>query len=58
MLRRWRCRKLYEYNYGCYKNPKLILNIEKNNFYDFTIEDFVMENYNPISPNLKLELGI
>lgn len=38
--------------------PKLILNPNKTNFYDFTIEDFTMVNYNPIKPQLKLELGI
>ena len=38
--------------------PKLILNPEKTNFYDMTIDDFIMENYNPIRPQLKLELGI
>lgn len=38
--------------------PKLILNPEKTNFYDMTIDDFTMENYNPIRPQLKLELGI
>ena len=40
------------------KNPQLILNEDKTNFYDFTIEDFTMVNYNPIKPQLKLELGI
>lgn len=39
-------------------NPKLILNPDKTNFYDFTIDDFTMENYNPIRPQLGLELGI
>lgn len=39
-------------------HPRLILNPKKTNFYDMTIEDFIMENYNPIQPNLKLELGI
>lgn len=38
--------------------PKLILNPEKTNFYDMIIDDFTMENYNPIKPQLKLELGI
>lgn len=37
---------------------KLVLNPNKNNFYDFTIDDFTMENYNPIKPNLKFELAI
>ena len=27
-------------------------------FYNMTIDDFTMENYNPIKPQLKLELGI
>ena len=39
-------------------HPMLILNEDKDNFYDFTIEDFFMVNYNPIKPQLKLELGI
>ena len=39
-------------------NPNLVLNSEKTNFYDFTIEDFEMVCYNPIKPQLKLELGI
>ena len=39
-------------------NPRLILNPKKTNFYDMTIEDFTMENYEPIKPQLKLELGI
>ena len=38
--------------------PKLVLNPDKTNFYEMTIDDFTMENYEPIKPNLKLELGI
>ena len=38
--------------------PMLILNPEKTDFYDMTIDDFIMENYEPIKPQLKLELGI
>lgn len=38
--------------------PILILSPEKNNFYDFTIDDFTMMNYNPIKPQLKFDLGI
>lgn len=40
------------------KTPKLILNPAKTNFYDFTIDDFEMVNYEPMKPQLKLELGI
>ena len=39
-------------------SPNLVLNPEKTNFYDMTIEDFEMICYNPIKPQLKLELGI
>lgn len=45
-------------NENLFQMPKLILNPEKTNFYDFTIEDFTLENYYPIKPQLKLELGI
>ena len=38
--------------------PKLILNMKKTNFYEFTIDDFEMQNYEPVKPQLKLELGI
>ena len=43
---------------GPMRNPMLIINPEKTNFYEMTIDDFTMENYNPIKPQLKLELGI
>ena len=59
MLRRWRVVDLeYLLGYRECDNPNLILNYDKTNFYDFTIDDFTMENYNPIKPQLKLELGI
>ena len=38
--------------------PRLILNPEKTNFFEMTIDDFTMVNYEPIKPQLKLELGI
>lgn len=38
--------------------PILSLNDEKTDFYNMTIEDFTMFAYNPIKPQLKLELGI
>ena len=38
--------------------PMLILNPAKTNFYDITIDDFEMINYDPVKPQLKLELGI
>ena len=39
-------------------NPRLILNPDKTDFYDITIDDFSMVNYDPIKPQLKLEIGI
>ena len=45
--------------YGKYiKPPMLVLNPDKTNFYDFTIEDFEMVDYESMKPQLKLELGI
>jgi thymidylate synthase len=58
MLRRYDARKNEEEVSGEYPNPMLILNPDKNNFYDFTIDDFTMVNYNPIRPNFELPLGI
>jgi thymidylate synthase len=40
------------------QNPQLILNPEKTNFYEMTIDDFTLEGYSPIKPQFKLELGI
>lgn len=40
------------------KQPKLILKEGKTNFYDFTIDDFEMIDYEPVKPQLKFELGI
>lgn len=37
---------------------KLILADNKTNFYDIAIDDFTMLNYEPIKPQLKLEIGI
>ena len=40
------------------KQPKLILKEGKSNFYDFTIDDFEIIDYEPVKPQLKFELGI
>lgn len=39
-------------------NPNLILNPDVTNFFETTIDDFTMLNYEPIKPQLTLELGI
>ena len=49
--------KRYEEN-GDMPQPKLVLKTDKTNFFEFTLEDFVMENYDPIKPQLKFDLGI
>ncbi len=38
--------------------PYLVLHFYGKTFYEFTIDDFEMVNYDPIKPQLKLELGI
>lgn len=40
------------------KVPTMKLNESKTNFYDFTIEDFELINYEPVKPNLKFALGV
>lgn len=40
------------------ENPQLILNPDKKDFYNMTIEDFTVVNYTPTKPQLKLDLGI
>jgi thymidylate synthase len=36
----------------------MVLNPDKTNFYDMTIDDFILVGYEPKKPQLKLELGI
>jgi thymidylate synthase len=38
--------------------PMLVLNENVKDFYEITIDDFAMIDYDPIKPQLKLELGI
>ena len=38
--------------------PALVLKPEKKDFYEITIEDFDMVNYDPMQPQLKFPLGI
>lgn len=45
----------YDYEF---EPVKMNFNSKSDNFYDFSIEDFSLENYNPIKPQIKLELGI
>lgn len=48
---------LNRYNYTD-KTPMMKLNEDKTSFYDFTIDDFELQNYEPLKPNLKFELGV
>ena len=64
MIKRYN-QRVYDYEFSIYagesdknKQPKLLFLGETNNFYDMTIDDFEMINYEPIKPQLKLELGI
>ena len=51
-------KNIYFQEYEKNKVPRLIFTSTKTNFYDMTIDDFEMINYEPIKPQLKLELGI
>ncbi len=39
-------------------NPTIELKTDKNNFFEFNIEDFQIRDYYPMKPNLSLPLGI
>lgn len=49
---------MQRYDVDTESTPKLIFKPKSMNFYDFTIDDFSIENYEPIAPNLKFELGV
>ena len=38
--------------------PYIALETDKTDFFEFTVDDFKIYNYNPIEPQLKFELGI
>ena len=57
MLHRFWQRQLHHNNENNLK-PQIILCTDKSNFYDFTIDDFVIKDYVPIKPQIKLDLGI
>ena len=40
------------------KVPVMKLHQDKTGFYDFTIDDFELTDYEPVKPNLKFELGV
>lgn len=40
------------------KTPTMKLNENKTSFYDITVDDFELLNYEPVKPNLKFELGV
>lgn len=59
MKRRYRNKKEDEALFGNgWRTPKMYLDMKKKDFYEFTIDDFRLEEYNPMRPQLKLELGI
>ena len=38
--------------------PKFKFNPKSTDFYEFNINDFSLEDYSPVKPQLKFELGI
>ena len=58
LIRRYKEKEQAELNGEKQPNPNLILDTDKTNFYDFTIDDFKLLDYEPMKPQLKLDLGI
>ena len=53
-----RYQETLDYWDGSESHPFMFFNPKSDNFYQFTINDFELINYNPIKPQLILELGI
>jgi thymidylate synthase len=58
MKRRYRDKSEFEKKLGEFTKPWMRLKKGKGEFYDVTVDDFEMRLYDPIKPQLKLELGI
>ena len=58
LLNRYECAMCDTTTVKYSSKSRLILNPSKTNFYDISVEDFEIINYNPMKPQLKLELGI
>lgn len=60
LRRRYKLKEEYGYIYGDDRviMPKLVLSHKVKDFYEMNIDDFTMSNYEPLRPQLKLELGI
>lgn len=58
MKARFGMRDYHEYEGRNYPTPKIILNPEAKNFFEMTINDFSIEGYSPVKPQLSLDLGI
>ena len=58
MKRRYRDRAKNEDALASILKPRITLKLGKKNFYDVSIDDFEIRNYEPTKPQLKLDLGI
>lgn len=58
LLNRFEQKEREEYFGGEKPLPKLILNPDAKDFFEMTIDDFTMVDYESMKPQLKLELGI
>lgn len=58
IMERYEATKLQESLYGPKKTPKMLFDPELDDFFQFTAEDFTVVDYDPIKPQLKLDLGI
>ena len=58
MIRRYEEALLTDVDGGGKEQPRLIFNPKRDNFYEFTTDDFELLNYEPMRPQLVLPLGI
>lgn len=58
LLSRWKSKHKAQDTSFILSAPILTLNPDKRDFYSFTIDDFEMQNYEPMQPQLRFELGV
>ena len=58
ILKRYKDLEMHEFYGKHIETPKLILNPDKTDFFEMTIDDFEMIDYEPIKPQISLPLGI
>ena len=58
LLSRYEMLRKEEESHGLCKEPQLVFHPEAKDFFNYTINDFEMKDYNPMKPQLKFEVAV